>query len=806
MSRQGARGERGRLRSALGDLGLGMRLAGSGGREGWIRTALTAVGVGLGVALLFLAAAVPNVLDAREGRGHARETPNFESEVSVRRGDTTFLWLDAATEFRGDAVGGQLLRPDGPGAPPPPGVARVPGPGEMVVSPALRGLLGSPSGALLKERLGYRIIGTIADRGLLEPGELRFYAGSGTLSRSQGAIRSAGYGHDPGSGRFDPRLVVLVALICVVLLVPVGVFVATAVRFGGDRRDRRLAALRLVGADVAMTRRIAAGEALFGAALGLLVGTGLFLGASRLAGSVRLWGVSAFPADVAPDALPAGLVVVAILVGAVLVTQSALRSVVIEPLGVVRHAALRPRRLWWRLVAPVVGVGVLAWTGSAEEELGSGGVYPIVLGAVLVLVGLTGLLPWLVEAVVRRLRGGPVAWQLAVRRLQLSSGTASRAVSGITVAVAGAIALQMVFGGMQEDFASSSSAPAAAGTSSGRADVVRADFSVATASGSAGAPALAERMAEEFGRVGGVRRAVATVQSYVNRVDAGSGPGSVTTLTVASCATLRSLASLPSCRDGDTFVAHQRGSSGRAREANLRTDEVARPGREFDLGGMSDGVAKGESWTLPESARAVVAVPDPVGDVHDGILATPGALSGYRLPQASTSAYVAIDHGVADAAERLRNAAARLDPALRVYGLVNVERDRQYSSVQTGLRIGGTLTVVLIAAGMLVALIEQLRERRRLLSVLVAFGTRRRTLAWSVLWQTAVPVLAGTVVAIAGGLVLGRVMLGIVVKPVRDWWVFLPYAGIGAAAVLVVTLLSLPALWRMMRADGLRTE
>ncbi|WP_431961786.1 ABC transporter permease [Actinacidiphila sp. bgisy160] len=809
MSRHGTGDAPGRIRSALRDLGLGMRLAGSGGREGWIRTALTAVGVGLGVALLFLAAAVPNVLDAREERGHARETPNFESEVSVRRGDTTFLWYDADTEFRGEAVGGRLLRPDGPGAPPPPGVARIPGPGEMVVSPALRELLGSPSGALLRERLGYRITGTIADRGLLEPGELRFYAGSAALTRDGGAIRSAGYGHDPGSGRFDPRLVVLVALICVVLLVPVGVFVATAVRFGGDRRDRRLAALRLVGADVAMTRRIAAGEALFGAGLGLLVGTGLFLGARRLAGSVRLWGVSAFPADVVPDPVPAGLIVVAIVVGSVAVTQSALRSVVIEPLGVVRHAGLRPRRLWWRLVAPVVGVGVLTVTGSADEELGSGGVYPIVVGAVLVLVGLTGLLPWLVEAVVRRLRGGPVAWQLAVRRLQLSSGTASRAVSGITVAVAGAIALQMVFGGMQEDFATSS-APRAAGSGSARAGAVRADFGVATASGSVGSPALAERLAGELRQVEGVRRVVATVSTYVSRLDGGGGPGSVTTLTVAGCATLRSLASLPSCRDGDTFVAHQPGTSRRARQENLLTDEVAGPGARMDLDAVSDGVPEGvpegELWTLPVSARAVVAVRDPVGDVHDGILATPGALAGHRLPRASTSAWVAVDRGVPDAAEHLRNAAARLDPTLRVHGLVNVQRDRQYSSVQTGLRIGGTLTVVLIAAGLLVAQIEQLRERRRLLSVLVAFGTRRGTLAWSVLWQTAVPVVAGTVVAIAGGLVLGRVLLGVVVKPVRDWWVFLPYAGIGGAAVLAVAVLSLPALWRMMRADGLRTE
>ncbi|MDX3354533.1 ABC transporter permease [Streptomyces sp. ME01-24h] len=801
MRRRRAVGAPGRFRSALVDLGLGMRLAGSGGREGWIRTALTAVGAGLGVALMFLAAAVPNVLDAREGRAHARETPNVESEVSVRRADTTFLWLDAATEYRGEDVGGQLLRPDGPGAPPPPGVARMPGPGEMAVSPALRELLGSPSGALLKERLPYRIIGTIADRGLLEPGELRFYAGSGTLSGSEGAVRSAGYGHDPGPRRFDPRLAVLVALICVVLLVPVGVFIATAVRFGGDRRDRRLAALRLVGADVTMTRRIAAGEALFGALLGLLAGTGLFSAARRLAGSVRLWGVSAFPADVTPDLLPAGLIVVTILVGAVLVTQSALRSVVIEPLGVVRHAALRPRRLWWRLPAPVAGVGVLMCTGSVGEESGSDGVYPIALGAVLVLVGLTGVLPWLVEAAVRRLRGGPVAWQLAVRRLQLGSGTASRAVSGITVAVAGAIALQMVFGGMQEDFASSS-APKATGRPSAGADAVRADFRVGTASGSAGAPALAERMTEEFGRVEGVRRVVATVQTYVRRADAAAGPGSVTTLTVASCATLRSLASLPSCRDGNTYVARQGGT---AREAGLSADGAARPGARLDLGGL-DGVSEGEVWTVPTSARPVVAVRDPLGDVHDGILATPGALFGHRLPQASTSASVAIDPGVPDAAEHLRNAAARLDPALRVQGPADVGRDRQYSSVQTGLRVGGTLTVALIAAGMLVAMVEQLRERRRLLSVLVAFGTRRRTLAWSVLWQTAVPVLAGTVVAIAGGLVLGRAMLGVVAKPVRDWWLFLPYAATGAAAVLVVTLLSLPALWRMMRADGLRTE
>ena len=71
---------------------------------------------------------------------------------------------------------------------------------------------------------------------------------------------------------------------------------------------------------------------------------------------------------------------------------------------------------------------------------------------IALLVGVAALLPWVVERAVGRLGAGKVAWQLAVRRLQLDPGGPARAVSGITVAVAGAIALQMVFTGIQDDF------------------------------------------------------------------------------------------------------------------------------------------------------------------------------------------------------------------------------------------------------------------------------------------------------------------------------------------------------------------
>ncbi|MFD0166132.1 hypothetical protein ACFVJH_18530 [Streptomyces decoyicus] len=47
----------------------------------------------------------------------------------------------------------------------------------------------------------------------------------------------------------NPTLGVIVVVACVVLLMPVVVLIATAVRFGGERRDRRMAALRLMRPD-----------------------------------------------------------------------------------------------------------------------------------------------------------------------------------------------------------------------------------------------------------------------------------------------------------------------------------------------------------------------------------------------------------------------------------------------------------------------------------------------------------------------------------------------------------------------------
>ncbi|MCX5385340.1 ABC transporter permease [Streptomyces sp. NBC_00083] len=792
------------MKRRLHDLGLGIRFAVSGGREGWVRTLLTAVGVGLGVALLLGAASVPHLNDARADRIHDRQPFAAGSDRNVAHRKVSLLYAVADTEYRDDTIGGKVLRPANADPVLPPGLTSIPAPGTMAVSPALRDLLASPEGELLRPRLPYEITATIADAGLVEPSELYYYAGDATLATDAGASSAAGFGAVDETQPLDPMLVVLVILSCVVLLMPVAIFIATAVRFGGERRDRRLAALRLVGADTRTTRWVAGGEALAGAVLGLAVGTLLFLGLAELIGPLGLWSFGFFPGDLRPLPWLALLVAVAVPALAVGVTLAAMRSVSVEPLGVVRGGRTRRRRVWWRVAMPGLGVVLLFVSQSPDARTVSLSVAPsgigaqlmdamapvaIAAGATLVLAGLITLLPWLVEAVVGRLHGGSPSWQLAVRRLQLSSGAASRAVSGITVAVAGSVALQMFFVGIHDDF-----------TKVTGADASRAQYTVLTDYPDA---ALAERMIGAFRGTPGVSKVIGSVSSYVTRpgpVPAGD-IRPITQLTLGDCATLRELARIDTCTDGDTFVVHPADA-----EQAAWVDRTARPGEPVNTAPDESGVPP-KLWTLPAAARTVAGRPDPTGEVQDGIFATPGAMDTSLLTSgARTSAMLTVDQRVPDAAEHIRNTAARLSPQLRVATVRTIERDRQYAGIQTGLQAASLATLGLIAAGMLVSQVEQLRERRRLLAALVAFGTRRSTLAGSVLWQTAVPVALGIALAVAGGTALGALMLRIIDKSVTGWWLFLPLAGAGAAVILAVTLLSLPVLWRQMRPEGLRTE
>ncbi|MDG4859746.1 ABC transporter permease [Streptomyces sp. T-3] len=769
------------------DLGMGVRFAVAGGREGWVRTILTAIGVGLGVALLIVTTSVPNALAARDARGDARTDIMFSGNP-IPKTDATLVVGHADTTFHGKEIRGRIYQPDGPNTPVVPGISAYPKPGEMVVSPGLRKLLDSDDGKLLRERLDTKVVGTIGDEGLIGPGELIYYKGSDSLVAGNYPVeRIDKFGTQFPSERMDPILILLTLIIFIVLLMPVGVFIAAAVRFGGERRDRRLAALRLIGADGRTVRRVAAGEAFAGSLFGLVLGTGFFLAARQLAAGIEVERVSVFPQDLDPSPLLVLLVALVVPAAAVAVTLFSLRGVVIEPLGVVRTAKPSRRRLWWRLLLPLIGLGMLYPMVGQGNNNGNFNQYMVTGGVVLLLVGITALLPWLIERTVTRLNGGGVAWQLAVRRMQLSSATAARMVNGIAVAVAGAIALQMLFAGVEGDY-----------TKETGNDVARAQMSVNVPSGpdAARQTAEVEQLLRETPGVKGVQ--AFTMTSFG---DNAKEPENFSEAQVGTCAALRTIADLPSCKDGDVFVVT-------GAQYEVTATKFVKPGKRLYVdAGAPRSAGKPVSWKVPADLKEAGSRTTPEGFESTGVLFTPSAFPAEARAMQRGLAYIQLDESVPDAVELARNAAVKAGPLVSANEMVSSMQKGRFKSIQTGLFVGATCVLVLIGASLLVSQLEQLRERKKLLSALVAFGTRRRTLSLSVFWQTAVPIALGLLLAGVVGLTLGAVLLLMVGRSVSvDWASVVGMTGVGAGVVLAVTVLSLPPLLRLMRPEGLRTE
>ncbi len=439
---------------------LGLRLTLNGGREAAIRLAITAVAVAVGVTLLLVGLAGMNALNAQNARSawlNASGPPGVVAppgasksstpaaappDLGTSNADPTWFRLDT-DHFGGQTIDWVDVASTGPSSPVPPGLTRLPGPGQYVVSPALSRLLRSTPANELRDRFPGTEIGTMGRAGLPSPSSLVVVVGRRTsdLSADPAASQVTTFDALPGTrqpiGWDSHKLQTLLAVAVLALLFPVLIFIATATRLSAARREQRFAAMRLVGGTPRQVSVIAAVEGSVAAIAGVAIGFVAFFLLRPLLASVPFTGAPFFTSDLSLSPTDIAIVALGVPIAGAVAARLALRRVQISPLGVSRRTT-PPDPKAYRLVPLVLGIAELAWFVDVGRPTTTGGQISAYFGGcLLIMVGLIIAGPWLtmVGSRVMARRTNRPAVLIAGRRLSYDPRAAFRAISGLIVAL-----------------------------------------------------------------------------------------------------------------------------------------------------------------------------------------------------------------------------------------------------------------------------------------------------------------------------------------------------------------------------------
>ncbi len=423
---------------------LGLRLTLGSGREALLRVLVTAAAVALGVGLLLAALAGINGLHAQSDRG---AWLNSAVQPTPPTSPASGLWWEPST----DSFGGQLIdqidvAAAGPGAPIPPGMSRLPGPGQYFASPELVSLLRSQPADELRDRYPGRLVGTIGSAGLPSPNSLIIVIGHSVvhLSKQPAAIEIGAihrglancYGCQSAVGS-GPVLEFILVGGAVALVLPVLILIATASRLAAVRREERFASMRLVGATPRQISTISAVEAVIAALAGVVLGFGLFFAVRPLLYHVPFTGAPLAQGDLSLHDVDILIAVIGVPIAAVVSARLALRRVQISPLGVTRRVRKRPPGIA-RIVPLLAGIAFLAYFDAAGKPGAIGSqLLELLVGFALLIVGLVLAGPWFTTAGSRIMvkRASRPAMLIAGRHLLDNPKAAFRFVSGLVIAL-----------------------------------------------------------------------------------------------------------------------------------------------------------------------------------------------------------------------------------------------------------------------------------------------------------------------------------------------------------------------------------
>jgi hypothetical protein len=724
-------------------IGLGLRLVLSGGREAIIRFLVLAVAVGLGVGLLLTVVAATNAVSTWNNR-HAWFVTGtvFVPPGLATAGIAPLWWHPIGDTFDRKNIYRFDVAATGTSSPVPPGITHDPGPGQYYASPALAALLRSTPANQLADRYPGRLAGTIGEAGLPSPDSLVIIVGhtpaqlahtpdsaqvtsiaaAAPFSAGDRPVNPKGLDYAPAVGGIQPSGIDLIlSVVALAMLAPVLIFIATATRLSAARRERRFAAMRLVGATRRQVSLLAATESTAAAVLGVAAGFGMFFLLRAPVAGIPFLGEPFFPADMAlslPDILA---VAIGVPVAAAVAARLALRRVHISPLGVARRTTPRPPRAW-RVLPLLVGLtelGFFVVHGTPASP--SGELWALLPGFLLIIVGLIIAGPWLTMAAARvmaRRTSRPSAL-IAARRLADDPRAAFRAVSGLVLALfITTVAVVGITTQDAKDLTRFASPAAAAVVTDQLAASGGFTSSQEPAKSGAGPAAPAAPLAARLRGIPGVQGVVVvradprlTIPGTFHNL--GAGPGiapSPVSAGVVSCAQLAAVPALGGCPAGATAAAFPEdgfdGPVDATTSAGITWPAVNVPASRLDSLGV-DAINVGTNGSEPavEQARTMLE-------------------SAYANPSLSAPSTIGDlirqDDSTNNAYQQLAN-----------------------TVILVSLPIAGCTLAAAIAAG--------LADRKRPFSLLRLTGARLATLRRVVALESAVPLLAVAAVAIGTG-------------------------------------------------------
>ena len=436
------------------------------GRQSFVRLGLTTVAVALGIVLVcYFTAGVNGLMGRSSGlaintaayqaaRGVAEQKPIAGVEPlkvgGTRRGD--------ASKWRGKYI--QSYSMYGTAKSPQFAKLKTPRPGEYYLSKALADAVAKHPEDNILARFGKntKYLGVIPSEYTASPDALMIVRGASaeevaesdafTKSQGQPSYFADVYRTDANGlksdAKIDPVAVIVFGVGGTILLFPIVIFVSVATQLGAAQREKRYAALRLIGATKRQVARVLMLESLLASVVGVIIGLGAFWLLQAPLQDFKMDGMRFNPSDLALTGMQYALIIGLTLGLTMFVNWRRMRRAQISPLGVSRSVEKVKKLRAWRALVPALGIAFFAWLSSKPGRdwlaVNKESALPSVLLMAALLLVMFGLIlagGWLTNklSLLAARWANNASMLIAGKRTAVHSRTIFRSVSGVVLAL-----------------------------------------------------------------------------------------------------------------------------------------------------------------------------------------------------------------------------------------------------------------------------------------------------------------------------------------------------------------------------------